>query len=236
MKEYPEADKIAAALDGAQKVVIVQADNPDGDSLACSLALEEILGDLGKDVTMYCGVDLPLHLRYLPASSRVVKELPNNFDLSIIVDTSSDSLLEQLDKSGSKSWLAAKPSIIIDHHSTAPTISFATLSCIHPAVAAGEVLYNLSRQLKWPINKQAGEYLAIAILSDSLGLTSEATTGDSIRIIADLVDDGLKLAALESARRETMRRSPELIHYKGELLQRVEFVDNGRIALIQIAR
>lgn len=234
MSDYPEAENIGQAVKAASKIVVVQADNPDADSLASSLTLEEILGDLGKEVIMYCGVDIPAHLQYLPGSSRVVKDLPNQFDLSIIVDTSSDSLLEQLAKTGNKGWLAAKPSIIIDHHATPPTITFASIICNHPAVACGEVIYELARQLGWQLNAQAGEYTAIAILSDSLGLTSEATTSRSIHIIGELVEAGVKLAELESARRETLRRAPELIHYKGRLLERVEFHDDGRIATITI--
>ena len=31
-------------------VLVLQPENPDGDSVASSLALEEILGDQGKDV------------------------------------------------------------------------------------------------------------------------------------------------------------------------------------------
>jgi bifunctional oligoribonuclease and PAP phosphatase NrnA len=234
MTDYPEADDIKAAVDAAATIVVVQADNPDADSLASSLALEEILGDAGKQVTMYCGVDIPAHLQYLPGASRVVKDLPHNFDLSIIVDTSSDGLLLQLEKAGAKGWLAAKPSIIIDHHATAPTITFAAIICNHPAVACGQVIYELARQLDWKLNQPAGEYIAIAILSDSLGLTSEATTSRSIHIIGELVESGVKLAQLESARRETMRRDPQLVHYKGRLLERVEFYDNGRIAIIKI--
>ena len=234
MTKYQEALKIQQAVSAADKIVVVQADNPDGDSLASSLALEEILGDLGKQVTLYCGVDIPSYLQYLPGSARVVSELPGQFDLSIIVDTGSDALLEQLEKNGSKNWLASRPSIIIDHHATAPTISFASIICSHPAVASGEVIYELASQLGWQLNSQAKELIAVAILSDSLGLTSEATTARSIHIIGDLVEGGVKLAQLENARRETMRREAELIHYKGELLQRVEFVADGRIALVTI--
>jgi phosphoesterase RecJ-like protein len=234
MTDYPEADKIKQAITAADSIVIVQADNPDGDSLASSLALEEILAELGKKVTLFCGVDIPTYLRYLPGSSRVVSELPKQFDLSIIVDTASDALLEQLAKSGAKNWLAARPSIIIDHHATPPTIGFASIICSHKAVATGEVIYELAGQLGWKLNSQAKELIASAILSDSLGLTSEATTDRSIHIIAELVEAGVRLAQLENARRETMRREPELIHYKGQLLQRVEFHDDGRIVSVTI--
>ncbi len=234
MSDYPEAAAIKQAVDKAGHIVVLQADNPDADSLASALALEEIMGDWGKQVTLYCGVDIPAYLRYLPGSSRVTSELPKQFDLSIIVDTSSDSLLEQLEKSGQKGWLAAKPCIIIDHHATEPTIKFASITCVHKAVATTEVIYELSTQLGWQLNRTAAEFLAVGILSDSLGLTSEATIARSIHILAELVEKGVKLAELESARRDSMRREPELIHYKGRLLERVEFHDQNRIASVVI--
>lgn len=234
MTTYEETEDIRQIVSGAETIVIVQADNPDTDSLASALALEQILHDLGKNPLMYCGVDLPSYMHYLPGSDRVNKEMPHKFDASIIVDTSSDSLLEQLDVSGAKAWLAAKPSIVLDHHATKATISFANVICNREAVATGEVIYELCRQLGWEINLRAKKLIAIAILSDSLGLTTESTSPRSIHIIAELVEGGVSLPELERARRETMRRDPELIHYKGRLLQRVEFHDNNRITTVTI--
>jgi phosphoesterase RecJ-like protein len=234
MTSYPEAEQIADIVNGAKKIVVVQADNPDADSLASSLALEHILGDLGKDIIMYCGVELPSYLRYLSGSDRVVTEMPSDFEASIIVDTSSDILLEQLEKTGSKNWLASRPAIVLDHHSTQPTITFAAVICNKPAVATGEVIYELAKQLDWAVNKEASKFIAVAILSDSQGLMTEDTTVRSIKIIAELVEDGVQLAEIENARRQTMRREPELIHYKGRLLQRVEFHSGDRIAMLTI--
>ena len=234
MAEYPETTELKQLVDAASKIVIVQADNPDADSLASALALEQIFGELDKDVYLYCGVDMPSYLKYIPGSDRVSSDLPKQFDLSVIVDTSSDSLLEQLDKTESKGWLAAKPCVVIDHHATEPTIKFANLVINHPAVATAQVIYELAQQLDWPLNIETKELLAIAIMSDSLGLTSESTTARSIHIIAELVEGGVAMAELENARRQSMRREPELIPYKGQLLERVEFLDNGRIAAISI--
>ena len=234
MSEDMELSELREAIDNASKIVIVQADNPDADSLASALALEHILSELKKDVYLYCGVDIPSYLRYIPGSDRVDSQLPKQFDLSVIVDTSSDSLLEQLDKTGSKGWLAAKPCVIIDHHATEPTIKFANIIINRQAVAAAEVIYEIAARLEWPLNQQAKELLAVGIMSDSLGLTSESTTARSIHIIAELVEGGVAMAELESARRESTRREPELVPYKGRLLERVEFLDNGRIAAITI--
>jgi phosphoesterase RecJ-like protein len=233
-KPYTEAPTVQELLDKAQRIVILQADNPDGDSLASALALEQILGDMGKEPLLYCGADIPSYLSYLEGWDRVSKELPTQFDASIIVDTSADSLFENLALSGQKGWVKAKPVILLDHHVTEATIDFATVSCNYPVVATGEVIYELSQILDWPLNATAKNMLTTAIMSDSLGLTTEGTSARSIAIISELVAGGVSIAAIEHKRRALMRKSPELTHYKGELLQRVEYAADNRVALVTI--
>jgi bifunctional oligoribonuclease and PAP phosphatase NrnA len=234
MATYDQAEDIRRTLDAAQRVVILQADNPDGDSLGSALALEQILHEMGKEPILYCGVDIPSYLAYLSGWDRVSKELPHQFDAGIIVDTSASSLFEQLEKTGQKGWVAAKPTILIDHHPVENTITFANIVCNQTAVATGEVIYELAQQLGWPLNLTAKEMLTSAIMADSLGLTTEATTARSIRIVSELVEGGVSIAALEQKRRELMRKSPELIRYKGQLLQRIEYFADNRVAAITI--
>lgn len=231
--DTPQA--IKQAVEQAQRIVVVQADNPDGDSLSSALALESILGELGKDVSLYCGVAIPTYLRHLEGWDRVQAELPHSFDLSIIVDTSARSLLEQLDNSGEIKWLAAKPSIIIDHHTASqPTIDFANIVHIVPGVSATEVIYELSQALSWQRDHIANYMIAAGILSDSLGLTSEGTSPRSIHIIAELVEQGVSIPELENARRSTQKKSQAILEYKGRLLQRIEYAAGQRIALVTI--
>lgn len=229
-----EAAKIRQIINEAEHIVVIQADNPDADSLASALALESILEDQAKKVTLYCGVDLPTYLHYLPGWGRVAGELPKQFDAAIIVDTASEKLLEQITKQGAKGWLASRPVIVLDHHSTKPDITFAAVIYQPAAVATGEIIYELSRAFGWQLSKEAMNLIAIAILSDSLGLMSASTTARTIQIVAELVEQGVNLPELESARRETLRREAKLIHYKGELLKRVEFHDDERIATVTI--
>lgn len=234
MNHYAEASTIQDIVSGAQRIVILQADNPDGDSLGSALALEQILHDIGKHPTLYCGVAIPAYLKYLPGWDRAQKDLPKQFDAAIIVDTSADSLFEQLEKTGQKNWLKHKPTIVIDHHPVEATIHFAQVICNQPAVATAEVIYELARQLHWPLNLTAKEMLAHGIMADSLGLTTDATSARSIHIMGELVEGGVRLAALEQKRRELMRKSPEIVTYKGQLLQRIEYHARGRIATITI--
>lgn len=232
---YPETDKIKQIIDAAQHIVIMQADNPDGDSLGSALALEHILGDMGKEITLYCGVDIPSYLTFMEGWGRVQKDLPNQFDAAIIVDTSADSLFDQLKKNGQRGWVAAKPVIVLDHHDVENTIDYATVVCNKPVVATGELIYEISRQLDWPLNKTAMEMVASSIMADSMGLTTEATSARSIHVIAELVEGGVSIAGLEYKRRELMRKSPDLIRYKGQLLERIEFHAKDRIATISIS-
>lgn len=229
-----EAGNIADIIKEAEKIVVLQADNPDGDSLASALALEQILGDMGKEPYMYCGVDMPSYLRYLAGWDRVDKELPKQFDLSIIVDTSAIGLFESLEKSRQMGQVANKSCIVLDHHAVENSIPFATVVSNQPVVATGELIYELAKELDWPLNLAAKNMLATAIMSDSLGLTSQATSARSIHIIGELVEAGVDISALNDARRLLMRKSPELVRYKGELLRRVEYFGDSRIAVITI--
>lgn len=231
---YSETTDIAKLISDANTIAILQADNPDGDSLGSALALEEILGDQGKHTLLYCGVDVPAHLKYLSGWDRVSNDLPSNFDLSIIVDTSSASLFEQAGKTGVIAHIKNKPVIVLDHHDVESTINFATVICNQPVVSTGELIYELSKQLGWQLNQRALDAIAVSIMSDSLGLTTEATSPRTIHVVAELVEAGVKLANIENLRRALNRKSPSLTHYKGELLQRVTYYDDDRIATVTI--
>ena len=228
-------EKINDLIHAANSVVIIQADNPDGDSLGTALALEHIIADMGKEPYLYCGVTMPTYLSYFSGADRVTSELPSKFDLSIIVDTSAISLLDTAKKSNSILQLKTKPCVVLDHHQgTDNSIEFATAYLNEPAVATSELLYELALSFKWPLNLEAKNALTAAIMADSLGLTSGATTARSIAIISELVAGGVKLAELEARRRDQMRKSPEMTRYKGELLQRIEYYETNKIATITI--
>lgn len=228
-------NQIKEALGKAEKILIIQADNPDGDSLGSALALEQIIADLKKDPILYCGVTIPAHIRYLAGWDRVENELPSNFDLSIMVDNSSISLLDSLVKKGYDRLLAKKPGLIIDHHKDVkPSVSFASLVCNQPAVATAEVIYKLATKLNWPINKAAASCLSAAILSDSLGLSSVDVKSSTLRTLAALIDKGANLSEIELSRRKLMLKSPELLDYKGQLLRRVEYFLDNQIAVVTI--
>lgn len=232
-----EAKKIKSLVEQATNILIIQPDNPDGDSLGTALALEHILGDMGKIPSLYCGVEIPYYLKFLEGWARVSKDIPAKIDLSIIVDTSSKLLLGQLEKHPDNSWVSSKPVIVLDHHINVECdIPYATIVCNRSDfVATGELLYELAKELDWPISIFAGENIMQSILSDSLGLTSEGTTAETYRRLAELIDKGVNRPKLEEARRALSKMQPSVFQYKAELINRTEFYgDNNEIAVVTI--
>lgn len=225
-------------LSKAKNVAIIQADNPDGDSLASSLALEQILHVMGKEPLMYCSVDMPGYLRYLDGWDRVTNEFPSDFDASIIVDTSSVKLLEKLSQEGKLGWLGAKPCVVLDHHGTVEAsdkIDFAKVCINEPGKSStGELIFQLAKELGWKLDATSAGFIMTAILSDSQGLTNELTSAETYRIMAELVDLGVNRPKLEEKRREYSKMTPAIFKYKAELIKRTEFAADGRIAIADV--
>ena len=77
--------KFSNFLKDKEKICIIQAENPDGDSLGSAIALDYLLD--GKDVSLYCPIDVPKYLHYFSDWSRVTNEFDYKADGYIIVDT-----------------------------------------------------------------------------------------------------------------------------------------------------
>ena len=227
-------EQFKKSVEEAQNITIIQAENPDGDSLGTALALEEILEEIGKKVHLYCPVDIPKYLRYAKGWDRVSGEFNHSDDLYIIVDTASKTLLDKALTPENLAQLEKKPTIVLDHHKTESDLPFEHILVSEPAVATSELLFKIAHENGWQINPQAAENMLLAMLSDSLGLTSEAITAESLQTVTDLVKHGASIATIEAARRQYMKKSPSILEYKGKLLQRVEYYLEGQLALVHV--
>ncbi len=235
---YPEADQIKQIIDQVQRIVIIQADNPDADSLGSALALEHILGELGKEPYLYCALDVPSYLQYMSGWDRVNKELTSQFDASIIVDASTLTLLEKLKDSGQIGWLSTKPCIVIDHHEVVESpINFAKVSLNDPKrSSAGELIYAIAKQLNWPLKPQTEEYIMTAILGDTQGLSNDLASPATYRIMADMLEHGVSRPLLEEKRREFSKMPESIYRYKAKLIQKSQFAAEGRIAYVSVTQ
>jgi len=218
-------------------VLILQPENPDGDSVASSLALEEILGDLEKKVIIYSYVHVPDYLRYIKGSDRITDDFPKKFDLTIIVDTVTASLLENTLKGDKLAAISKNPVLILDHHPSENNLPLKDAEFYggegNPA-ATGEIVYNLASKNKWKVNPVAATHIVESILADTLGLTTASVQPETVLTVALMLKYGANMEEIDKRRREFMKKSPKIIQYKGVLLQRIEYFCDQKLALIHI--
>lgn len=231
-----QLERFRQLLEQATNIVIIQAENPDIDSLGSALAIEDIAHQLGKQSSLYCPVQIPSYMRYLPGWDRVSDEFDYHADLAIIVDTASQILLSKvLDDPIRQDFLHSKPVIVIDHHATNPDVSFTpALELIAPAVASAELILDLVQSLQLELSSELATDLMAAILGDTLGLSTQNITPQTYLIMSQLTEAGAHVYEIDQARFELAKKAPEILRYKGELLQRVEYEVDGKLALVTI--
>lgn len=229
-------NQIEELVQQSQNILIIQADNPDGDSLGSALALETILSKMGKQTFLYCGVDMPGYLRYMHGWNRVSSEIPTSFDMSIIVDASTMTLLDKLSQSGKQGLIASKPVVVLDHHQTVENeIPFAKIIMNDTTVSStGELIYKTAKELHWPLDNESGAFIMSAVLGDTQGLTNQLTKAETYRLMAELTELGVDRPALEEQRRESSKMPKEIFAYKARLIERTTFEVDSKLAMVHV--
>ena len=204
MKEFEIAKNL---IEKATKITVIQAENPDGDSLGSALALEEILGEAGKEVQLFCPVDIPKYLRYFSGWDRISDNLWPS-DLFVIVDTASQVLLSKIWENPLYRNLFEKtPILVIDHHTDdTPDLEFSHEIILKEASSCAEVIFDFAKNSGFEINQQAAEHLMGAILSDTLGFSTQNVSPETFEIASQLTKLGASTAKIEEARRELSKK------------------------------
>ncbi|MBR2837040.1 DHH family phosphoesterase [Candidatus Saccharibacteria bacterium] len=216
-----------------KKICVIQAENPDGDSVGSAVALDYLLTE--QEVSLYCPVDIPHYLHYFTDADRVTTEFDFLADGYIIVDTAATVLLSKLlDDTAIRNRLYTAPVLVIDHHETEDDLDFPHTSIIETRPACTELIYEITVAQGVPVNLPAAEAIFQGIMSDTLGLTSASVTARTFEICAELMRLGANIAELEEKRREYMKKSPRILDYKADLIKRVEYSLDGALATVHI--
>ena len=231
---------ISDFIKGKKSICIIQAENPDGDSLGSAIALDYLISDnLSADesceISLYCPVDIPKYLRYFTDWSRVSNEFNFKADGYIIVDTAAEVLLSKLlDDTAIKNRLYNAPVLVIDHHETEDDLNFDHEKIIENRPACCDVIYHIAKNEDLKISQITAEAIFQGILSDTLGLTSNSVTAETFETAAELSKLGANISDLEERRREFMKKSPRILDYKADLIKRIEYSIDGQLATVHI--
>ena len=203
-----------AAINAAQRVIILSHERPDGDAVGSLLALTLSLERVGKNVTPVLLEGVPSRFRFLPGADKVKTNIPSDGDLLILVDAS------DLQRTGFPiKTLPRQPDINIDHHPT--NTDFALINIVnHQASATTEILYDIIPQLGLEIDTEVATNLMTGLITDTIGFRTDSVTSRTLEIASELVGIGAPMAEIYA--RTLNQRSFVSAQYWGRGLNRLE--------------
>ena len=215
---------VLAALSEAQRVLLVGHVNPDADALGSALATGMALRSLGRDVQVTFPDDpfeVPAGLRFLPGQDLVVApESAVAADVVISMDASSGDRIGRLLPIGE----AAQTFIAVDHH--ASFLPFAGINVVDAAVpATGMLALELIDELGAELTADMAVCLYAAISSDTGSFRYPATTPDTLRVAARLMETGIDFAGVARTMFDT--KSMGFLALQAEAINSLELMEVG---------
>jgi phosphoesterase RecJ-like protein len=150
---------------------------------------------LGKKPVVYCNDELPKNFLFLDGFVHVQAGLPSDadFEMTVFLDVPSESLLP----AGLPIDVARGTVFVIDHH--ACRVPFGDVEIVDEVSSVGELIVNIRRFLRWPIDKEIANCLYTAIVTDTGSFRHSNTTADTHNAAADLIDVGARPGIVSTA-------------------------------------
>ncbi len=223
-------DIIQPILESSSIALIIHV-NPDGDAIGSSIGLMHALDAIGKSVDIYCQDNPPKVFSFLDGFTRIKSPqgLVKSYDLAIALDCS------DRERMGNCSPIMddARYSANIDHHIS--NTYYADINIVDgEASATGELIFDLVRLLVNSENKNIAEALYTAIASDTGGFSFSNTSPKTHRIIADLLEWGIRVDELSNLLFKNY--SFEWVALLGEAINTLQFYHQGKVAVMHITQ
>lgn len=206
--------KFKALLKKSENIVIVTHYSPDGDAMGSSLALYNYLLKVNKNVSVITPNDYPEFLHWLPNNKKVIQYSANpkkvasliaKSDLIFTLDFNNFSRLEGLGDLLAKS--TAKK-VLIDHHQQPDNYAHLYFHDVK-AGSTCELIHEFICGLggKKLIDKDIASCIYTGIMTDTGSFRFDSVTPTTHRIVADLLETGLKPSDIHSAVYDTYSES-----------------------------
>ena len=194
-----DIQEVQLLLSTPKKIAIIPHRGPDGDAMGSTLALYHFLLKNNHDAVVISPNEFPDFLAWMPGSETVKIFEKDKQNCTKILDEA--ELIFTLDfnalhRTGEMEQVLAKltaPFIMIDHHQKPD--DYAAITYSDTALGSTcEMIYNFISFLgkKHQIDKVIGTCIYTGILTDSGSFRFPKTTGNTHRIVAELIDLGVE--------------------------------------------
>ncbi|MFK5923742.1 MAG: bifunctional oligoribonuclease/PAP phosphatase NrnA [Verrucomicrobiota bacterium] len=226
--------QIGDALQKAETIAVLSHMRPDGDAIGSAVAVAQVLGKLGKEVTVINQDGVPAALEFLPGVSMVQRPIdlkaPLQVDMTVILDTASEQ------RAGDEVWAAfADRGVLvnIDHHISNP--AYGDLNYIDAkAPATGEIVFDLIEEMGWPLDEVVRNNIWAGISTDTGSYRYPSTTAHTFEVGAELLQGGVDVGAISQSLYESypLRR----IYVLRDLLKELQISSEGKVASWKLRR
>ena len=187
-------EKVISKIKNYQNFLLMIHENPDGDTLAATVAIYLVLKNLGKNVSMVCKDPVPGPFLFLPKTNNIQKDiLFGDFEVIIIIDCGDlkrTGFAERLKKFSR----VTKNLINIDHHPKNDLWKIANINLIDQKVSsASEIVWQLIKKLNVVITNQIVTAILTGIYTDTGGFRHSNTTSETLQICSELLNYGARL-------------------------------------------
>jgi phosphoesterase RecJ-like protein len=201
---------------------------PDGDSIGSQLAMAFALEALGKDVRIVNADRPPDHYYTFPGVDRI--EIANQVPAGADADTLIVMECGDLSRTAVRG-LEGRFTINIDHHvgnRMYGDINWFDVS----AAACAEMVFDIIRALDVPLTADIASHVYLGILTDTGSFHHSNITPRTFDICRQTVEAGVNPTAMARAIFDS--NSFGKLKLIGALLDRMELVDHGRLAVLYL--
>ncbi len=216
--------RFAELVAEAESILVACHRNPDGDAIGSLLGMSGFLRLLGKYHVAFCPDGVPRTLAFLAGVESVARELEEDeeFDLTIVVDTADEGLLPDGFPDASRRGTL----VVIDHHQHYGELG--DLVIRRDVAAVGQMLYELSKELVWPMDGDIAECLYASIVADTGSFRYSSTTAETHRVVAELMEQGARPWVVATALYESFSINRQRL--LADVLRTLELSEDGRFA------
>jgi phosphoesterase RecJ-like protein len=226
----PLLKQIAEQIRDADNFLVLAHVSPDGDALGSMLAMGELLDALGKKVRVFNESSIPRRFEWLAPKREILTQLPEDEpDNLIVLDCGSAERAGEL----IAPWLKTKKVFNIDHHLGNPM--FGTVNWVEQrSSSVGEMIGMLARKLGVPLVGLLGEYVYLALISDTGDFCFNNTRPETLEMAAEILRLGLLPGPFHEQKQSTGTLNQ--LQMRGTVLQRARLYADGQISLISFTR
>lgn len=238
---FEQIGTLKKLLSAPKRIAIIPHKNPDGDAIGSTLALSHYLSKKGHTTHVLAPNDFPKFLKWMPGADKILnwerhntetKKYLKEAELIFTLDFNDFSrvgqMAEYLENSNAQF-------IMVDHHQQPSNYAVVTYSDVNMSSTC-EMVYTLIDSLGDGdlIDENIANCIYTGIMTDTGSFKFKATTSQTHRVVADLMDKGADNTKIHQRVYDT--NSPSRLHLLGCALKNMVILQEYNTAYISLTQ